>query len=731
MSDDAQRWKEKYLKSIEQQEKLERRWAARLDLLRRGLVRSTLAAEGTDRAVDQCMKEMREVVRTDDMDAGLAALIPRLEKAVLDSEQRRETRIDQMSSALTALVAQLQTLPLPREVSRPLKAFAKQLDGRVGQAREIPLLLGELSALQGKALSQLENPVEPGRPSLLQRLFGTRDANGETAPASEAVAPPLPVPAPEQQPQLQDAVDDMAPEHEPTPAPTSAAPATISATQVPAVAAAEPAPVDILPEPAFEPVASVESKPEPVADTDAEVAAQPAVAAFVPPVLVREEAAPQQAVEPQALAQEPEADAAPVAPAIEVAPEPVAEAQAGIPEASNPDELLPIPAAALLDSLPLPVAMAEALAAIDPEQPEQDVLYALPDSPEPSYSSVAKHIEHTLLGLLDDLSLPERHRPQAEAMRDRLQHGLNWYELLPILDDLAVLMLAITDSGQHEFEDYLKQLNERLEAFQSNLQAASDGHADISSAARAMDSQIREQVDGLQSSMQEAADLDDLKQVLESHLEGLLGTMDQHQKQRDEREKDMATRLQSLAARVSSMEQEAQGYREHLEEQRQKALVDPLTGLPNRAAWSERLEHEVSQWQRHGNSLLLAMLDLDHFKRINDSYGHLAGDKVLKIIANVLRKRLRGTDFIARFGGEEFVLLMPDTPWAAGTRLVETLRAAIEACPFHFKGEPVTVTVSIGLSAFKAGDRSDLVIKRADQALYRAKDAGRNRVEAG
>lgn len=138
MSDDAERWREKYLKSIEQQEKLERRWAARLDLLRRGLVRSTLAAEGTDRAVDQCMKEMREVVRTDDMDAGLAALLPRLEKAVLDSEQRRETRVEQTSAALTALVAQLQSLPLPKDVSRPLKKFAKQLEDRAGQAREIP-----------------------------------------------------------------------------------------------------------------------------------------------------------------------------------------------------------------------------------------------------------------------------------------------------------------------------------------------------------------------------------------------------------------------------------------------------------------------------------------------------------------------------------------------------------------------------------------------------------------
>ncbi|SEC77469.1 diguanylate cyclase [Pseudomonas saponiphila] len=742
MSDDAQRWKEKYLKSIEQQEKLERRWAARLDLLRRGLVRSTLAAEGTDRAVDQCMKEMREVVRTDDMDAGLASLLPRLEKAVLDSEQRRETRIEQMSSALTALVTQLQSLPLPREVSRPLKAFAKQLDGRVSQAREIPLLLGELSNLQGKALSQLETPAEPGRPSLLQRLFGGRDA-GE-APQAETAAPPAaPVPAASVQ--------------SPPPAEVAAEPEAVvrehyqtPTTDLPEVVATAPAPLAVAP-PEPEAVVLAEPASDAPARTEAEAvvaSAPPSVVAFVPPVLAQEQ--PQEpasqgemqapvAVELAAPAPAPAPAQAPAS--VDAAPVPLAASavQAPIeprsePTAPNPDELLPLPAvspAVLLDSLPLPPVMAEALAAIDPEQSEQDVLYALPDSPEPSYSSVAKHIEHTLLGLLDDLSLPERHRPQAEAMRDRLQHGLNWYELLPILDDLAVLMLAITDSGQHEFEAYLKQLNERLEAFQSNLQAASDGHADSSSAARAMDSQIRQQVDGLQSSVQEAADLDDLKQVLESHLEGLLGTMDQHQKQRDEREKEVAARLQSLAERVSSMEQEAQGYREHLEEQRQKALIDPLTGLPNRAAWSERLEHEIGQWQQHGNSLLLAMLDLDHFKRINDNYGHLAGDKVLKIIANVLRKRLRGSDFIARFGGEEFVLLLPNTPWPVGTRIVEALRAAVEACPFHFKGEPVTITVSVGLSAFKPGDRSELVIKRADQALYRAKDAGRNRVETG
>ncbi|UST95581.1 GGDEF domain-containing protein [Pseudomonas siliginis] len=671
MSDDAQRWKEKYLKSIEQQDKLERRWAARLDLLRRGLVRSTLAAEGTDKAVDQCMKEMREVVRTDDMDAGLAALLPRLEKAVLDSEQRRETRIDQVSTALTALVTQLQALPLPREVAQPLKKFAKQLDSRVGQAREMPLLLSELSGLQGKALSQLETPAEPGRPGLLQRLFGSRDSEETVAPAADIPATPVP--------QLVEA-------QQPEPEPAQSAP----------VANAEPA------------IAAPATIIETPAQTPPDV---PQVVAFAAPVVVVEAELAQ--VEPAA-----DAEMTVAAPAT---------------EAFNPDELIHPgdPSPLLLDSLPLPEPIAQALAAIDPEQSEHDILFALPDSPEPSYSSVARHIEDTLIGLLDDLTLPERHRPQAEAMRERLKHGLNWYELLPILDDLATLMLAITDSGQHEFEAYLQQLNERLEAFQSNLQAASEGHADNSSAARAMDTQIREQVDGLQSSVQQAADLDDLKHVLENHLEGLLGTMDQHQKQRDAREQEVAARLKSLSERVAHMEQEAMGFREHLEEQRQKALIDPLTGLPNRAAWSERLEHEIQQWQQHGNTLSLAMLDLDHFKRINDSYGHLAGDKVLKIIATVLRKRLRGSDFIARFGGEEFVLLLPATPPAVGAKLLETLRAAIEACPFHFKGERVTITISMGLASFRVGEHSDLVLKRADQALYRAKNAGRNRVELG
>ncbi|AVD92908.1 diguanylate cyclase [Pseudomonas sp. zbq_5] len=645
MTEDAERWKEKYLKSIEQQEKLERRWDARLDLLRRGLVRSTLAAEGSDKVVDECMKEMRDVIRSDNMDAGLAGLIPRLEKAVLDSEQRRETRMNQVSDALTALVGQLQGLPLPSDISRPLKKLAKKLEGGVAQSRELPPLLGELSGLQGRALSALGKPSEEARPGFLQRLFGSREedaqAGAELAPVALPAAEVVPQAAGSAEPSRHDDVDAL----QPLPAPAA-------------------------------PTAEVAEAPELELE------------AFGPALIETAE----------------------------------------MPPAPLPRDKAPLPEAEVSASEPL--AEAEPLQALE-ETFGEDGPYALPYAVEPPYSQVAAHIEQTLIGLLDDLSLPERHKAQAQEMRERVARGLNWYELIPVLDDLAVLMLAITDSGQHEFETYLQQLNERLEGFQSHLHEASAGHADNSTAARELDSQLREHVDGLQSSVQGAADVDSLKHILENRLEGLLVTMDEHKHERDRREQELAGRLQGLSERVASMEHEALGYREHLEEQRQKALLDPLTGLPNRAAWSERVEREMLDWQENGGHLAMAILDLDHFKRINDNYGHLAGDKVLKIVADQLRKRLRGRDFIARFGGEEFVLLLPQTTPAVAAQVAEVLRATVEACPFHFKGERVVITTSIGLGAFRSGERSDQVLKRADAALYRAKELGRNRVEHG
>ena len=675
MSDDAQRWKEKYLSSLEDQEKLERRWDLRLDLLRRGLVRSSLAAEGTDKAVDQCMHELREIVRRDDMDAGLSALIPRLEKAVLDSEQRRVERATQVTGALGSLVNQLLRLDLPSEVRKPLKKFTKQVESRASQARELPALLSELNGLQRQALAVLETP-EAQRPGLLQRLFGSRDGGGEES--AEAPAP-------------------AASGEPPAAAPLAASPAASAVVQPEPQPAAAPAP-DQAPAPtpaAVQAVATAPAEaPAPAAPVSAPVATQSA----------------------QASGSQATTDAINNA---------LAAARAGVKASSL----------STLDSLPLAASLltegATVSAAIHAtvEQEQADPDFAIPPPPEAGYSAIAAHVEATLLGLLDELPVPEHHKPQAEALKVRIQAGLNLYELVPVLDDFAVLMLAVADLGQREFEGYLAQLNQRLASFQDGLQDAHQGYSDSMAAARDLDTELRQQVDGLHNSVQEATDLGSLKNLVENRLDGLLSTMSQYQTQRDERDQEVAGRLQTLVERVASMEQEAKGFRDHIEEQRQKALTDPLTGLPNRAAWAERLDLEVARWQRYGGDLLLAVVDIDHFKRINDNYGHLAGDKVLKIIASELNNRLRKTDFMARFGGEEFVLLIPSTPMAGGQQLMDTLRTAIEACPFHFKGERVTITISGGITAFASGEKGDEVFERADQALYRAKRSGRNKIE--
>lgn len=607
---EAQRWKEKYLQALERQEQLEERWEARLDLLRRSLVRSSFAVEGGDPAVERCMQQLRAVLREGDLDDGLSALVPRLESAVLNGERERHERVARLIGALQRLVEQLLALTPPNEVRKSLKRYARQAEKRAAQASELPALLGELAGLQAQTLA-VQDSSEKRADGLLQRLFG----HGQRTLAEQVAEAPVPQVA------------------EPHAERTETAQVVCATTR----------------RDDFDWSLLLDQLPMPAALFD-----EP------------EPAAPQEAEE------QPAADAAP-----------------------------------------------------------DEGHYALPMMSEQAYSAIAEHVQATLFGLLDDLQLPESHGPQAAALRERVERGLNWYELVPVLDDLAVLMRAATSESQREFENYLQSLNERLSTMQDNLSAAHEGVAQSQEAARVLDDELRQHVGGLRHSVLEANDLASLKQAVRTRLDGLLATADAYQQRHSQHESQLGERLQQLVGRVTSLEQAASGLRQRLEEQRQLALVDTLTELPNRAAWDERLEVEVARWQRYGGELLLAVLDVDHFKRINDDFGHLAGDRVLKIIAGELRKRLRKTDFIARFGGEEFALLLPHTPLPEGLRLLDTLRQGIEQCPFHFKGEPVTVTLSGGLGRFAEGETLEQVFERADHALYAAKDAGRNRIELG
>lgn len=160
-----------------------------------------------------------------------------------------------------------------------------------------------------------------------------------------------------------------------------------------------------------------------------------------------------------------------------------------------------------------------------------------------------------------------------------------------------------------------------------------------------------------------------------------------------------------------------------------QATRDPLTGLSNRNFFQNELRKFISIGLRYNRPFSVMMLDIDYFKSINDSYGHDVGDAVLKTVSNILMNHVRNQDVAARFGGEEFVILLPETPLQGAVSVAERIRAAVETADFEPLGCRQSVTISIGLGEFpSASEDADELIKRADESLYRAKALGRNRV---
>jgi diguanylate cyclase (GGDEF)-like protein len=160
------------------------------------------------------------------------------------------------------------------------------------------------------------------------------------------------------------------------------------------------------------------------------------------------------------------------------------------------------------------------------------------------------------------------------------------------------------------------------------------------------------------------------------------------------------------------------------------AATDALTGLPNRRAFWAALQTEIARAGRSGEALSLAIIDIDHFKRVNDRHGHPAGDTVLAAAADKMRAAVRAGDVIGRIGGEEFAILMPATTADGASLVCERLRAAVESWPVDVVGTiGVPVTVSTGIAMLADGERCDALVARADKALYKAKTGGRNQIK--
>ena len=300
-----------------------------------------------------------------------------------------------------------------------------------------------------------------------------------------------------------------------------------------------------------------------------------------------------------------------------------------------------------------------------------------------------------------------------------------WYKYY---DGDAELVGAIDKLGDNINEANCTKLYKRY--------LTSSSHED---AVRKISDQIQQaitEIGGLFKSVKSATDeygetLDDTADRIEQadtiqDLETAVTEMVQSTKKMVEHNRSLESQLNNTSGQMAEL-------RQNLDTVRKEAMTDGLTGLSNRKAFDKYLETAIKECTEDESTLTLLMMDIDHFKAFNDTYGHLIGDQVLRLVARSLKDGIKGRDVASRYGGEEFAIILPETTAESGVVVGNLLRRAVERKEVinRTTGETLgQITLSVGVAEYRPGEKADEFVTRADQALYAAKEAGRNQVMA-
>ncbi len=367
---------------------------------------------------------------------------------------------------------------------------------------------------------------------------------------------------------------------------------------------------------------------------------------------------------------------------------------------------------------------------------DEQIATPLPASPAGRDSEPPEQTDHAvalvLAQLVDRLDLPEQFTSRISALRDQLTnhwHELSWPAVLGDIADLVAAMRRQLQQEKVEVENFLSQLTSNLQEIDDNIRNSENLHHAAEASSSRLTDALDNQICGLETSVSEATDVDALKQHIQERLDRIRTHLARHKAEEELRNEQFHEYITTLTRRLETLEQEAEELRKRVNEQKNRALRDALTGIPNRLAYDERIDLEIARWKRFNKPLSLLVWDIDHFKNINDRYGHKAGDNLLKTIAQLIASNIRQTDFVARYGGEEFVVIMPGASAREALGAANKLRERIAGHQFQYRGEPVAVTASCGISEFTANSSAAKLFDQADRALYHAKQRGRNRCE--
>lgn len=279
------------------------------------------------------------------------------------------------------------------------------------------------------------------------------------------------------------------------------------------------------------------------------------------------------------------------------------------------------------------------------------------------------------------------------------------------IDEMACHALYKKHLSESARDDSVRRLSDQI-------QEAVTGMVSMLTSAKSATSDYGRNMAGMTDRVRAADSLDDLGRIVSDIVGDTRRMLEKNQ--------ELELRLDSSSRQVSEL-------RQTLDTVKKEAVTDSLTGLSNRKAFDKQIHDAVERARADGSALSLLMLDIDHFKTFNDTFGHQTGDQVLKLVARTLTSGVKGRDTAARFGGEEFAVILPDTPMDAAMKVADTLRRAVqgkEVVHLSTQKNLGQITLSVGVAGYTRGESINGFIGRADAALYEAKRTGRNRVVA-
>jgi len=393
----------------------------------------------------------------------------------------------------------------------------------------------------------------------------------------------------------------------------------------------------------------------------------------------------------------------------------------GLGIASDPDALDP-----LLD------ALAEAVTALGqrPERAPEHVTDATESPPPVPAVDVVQEATEALRQVLFHVVLMPRLAGRVDALHATLGQARDTAALSSVARGIAEVVNLQRESLRRDIaqlQELLADVSGRLGDMTRYLVAESEHVAAGDDQGRDLDATVREEMRLLVAQTQGATDLE----ALQAQVNARLSMIDEHfrafREREDERLATYRDRAERMKDRVEELEIQATSLQDSLRREHELALTDPLTGLPNRLSYERRMAQIEKDVREHGGVACVGAFDIDHFKVINDSFGHAAGDAVLRIVGQTLARELPEPAFVARYGGEEFVVVFAGIPADEAIASAQALCETVAALAFHASQKPVTVTMSGGITRFLADDTAATVFDRADRALYAAKRAGRNR----